>query len=450
MPSIDILEKGDAKTERDHFTAGLLISQADHASLSFDPNLSAAAVVTSLGGLVGATGAGLAVASSCIVTAVVANVAAEVGFGVVGAGVGCLTGAAASVVVAVAAPILGVAGAAVAGIGGGIMLGQALAHKRVIYIVVENPTDETFTLDDYERKEGNLTVPRVIPPHSMCGIVMHHSGPAIAGYLRYVSENNVLMIGASNPCVGKNKLRVELMHRNDKYAEHRSGRDLRDDTKKWLEKGGDVPVAYVADRYSNPSVAYVRLNCTDDQARQIRQHACEDFGAKIISHESFLPGVSGAPKPFSNYVVWHENDRIHQKELPQADGKYDPGKRGDIPKGKSWVTFDKDGWILNYWHKKYKYHELILEHNSNIGAPKVVQTKLSSNYVLWHEDDHIHQMDLPQADRSYDPGKKKDIPKGKSWITFDKDGDILNYWHKKYKYHEQILEHNSNMKKACG
>ncbi|CAJ1395901.1 unnamed protein product [Effrenium voratum] len=284
MPDMHELEEGDYCTERGRFRAGLLVQSPDLGLGSpHIVDLTAATVVMSMGAVVGCSAAALAAAAPCLgasigtgvalgvegaVATTVASVPVVGGYaaGAAGSAAGAAAGSAATGGVsgglATAAPLAGAAGAAVLAVGGAIALVQAGVHQRVIYVVIANPSNERFELTDRLRNEGHITCPKVIPPHSAVGVVLHHSG-CLSGFLKYESSSYCLMLGGSNPFIGRNKFRVELFPRKQ-----RSLRQMREDTKEWIQLSG--PMTCVADHYDNPSCASIILFQDEKFARAVK------------------------------------------------------------------------------------------------------------------------------------------------------------------------------------
>mmetsp|Transcript_69310 Transcript_69310/g.62198 ORF Transcript_69310/g.62198 Transcript_69310/m.62198 type:complete len:82 (-) Transcript_69310:109-354(-) len=62
----------------------------------------------------------------------------------------------------------------------------------------------------------------------------------------------------------------------------------------------------------------------------------------------------------SGWIVWHQDGALHLK--PTSNYWLDPGRSGQIPKGKSWETFDKNGNWKKYWRSHKKWLRLIDRH----------------------------------------------------------------------------------------
>ena len=162
-----------------------------------------------------------------------------------------------------AAPVALAAGVAIAAVGGAVALIQAGTHQRVIYIVITNPSDECFELVEHRRNDGHITCPKVIMPHSAVGVVLHHCG-CLSGFLRYESREFCLQLGATNPFVGHNKLRIELLPRDKAPSLER----VYQSTSRWYDLTG--PLCCVADHYDNPSCASVILFQGEDVASAVK------------------------------------------------------------------------------------------------------------------------------------------------------------------------------------
>jgi hypothetical protein len=78
------------------------------------------------------------------------------------------------------------------------------------------------------------------------------------------------------------------------------------------------------------------------------------------------------------------------------------------------------------------------------GDAKTVRTQFSHWFCFYHEDGEVRELVwLPACSSAdYDPGKKKDIPEGKAWVLYDRDGDERNYWNGKRK--NEIRAHVKN------
>jgi len=269
MPDLYLLEDGEKKTERDFFQAGLLAQVPPHTSArvnTFDAIDIAGTMTVTMGLSMGLGAAGLALYSASASAAIGAAAGAAAPIFTSAAVASTATGGA-SAAISTAVTWAGIAGGIAGVAGGGFLLGNAIGHERVLYIVVQNPTNECFKVHESKRKVGNLTAPNVIPPHSTCGIVLHHSGPELSGHLHYRSDRSDLFIGGTNPFWGCNKIRVE--HHSSAKKKNRSLDDFYNDVSEWGQTGGDIPLQYLYEKYDNPSAAFVRLKTSKTEATQV-------------------------------------------------------------------------------------------------------------------------------------------------------------------------------------
>merc|ERR1711874_405661 len=91
---------------------------------------------------------------------------------------------------------------------------------------------------------------------------------------------------------------------------------------------------------------------------------------------------------------------------------------------------------MNKWKEMEEKHDRALKRQQAPSSEEPTEKKPRKEvppgrvYVLYHINGEICYItrDLPpEADRyDYNPGKEGDIPRGKTWVTFDADGNELN------------------------
>jgi len=94
---------------------------------------------------------------------------------------------------------------------------QAFTHQRVTYVTVHNTsTNRTYNYVNGYNRSGHATVPDLIRPNTTVRMAFHNEGP-FSGAVQFTSKDDFLYIGASNPSIGSNKLRVECVVHDRMY-----------------------------------------------------------------------------------------------------------------------------------------------------------------------------------------------------------------------------------------